>query len=221
MNHPQTDAQIAKFSRRVNELRQALVLRQPQDLAAQAGAVFEPSGPGRGALYFSLWGAEQGTPVVLSFPMLVACDQRSGQELPQMFQALCLYYFYLADGSPAAGRWVSFADLQDGRFYNQAFQGYTGSELARFFGADQGRFEAAARRLGGVPAGLGDSSFVFRALPRLDLAVVYWQGDEDFPASCQVLFDAAANHYLPSDGCAILGSMLTRRLLETRRTSPG
>jgi hypothetical protein len=41
---------------------------------------------------------------------------------------------------------------------------------------------------------------------------VYWQGDEDFDASCQVLFDASARHYLPTDAYAILGSTLTRML---------
>jgi hypothetical protein len=45
------------------------------------------------------------------------------------------------------------------------------------------------------------------------LAVVYHLGDENFPASCQILFDASACHYLPTDVCAILGSMLTRKLL--------
>jgi hypothetical protein len=43
--------------------------------------------------------------------------------------------------------------------------------------------------------------------------VTYWLGDEDFPSSCKILFDASASHYLPIDGSAILGSMLVRKLL--------
>ena len=45
--------------------------------------------------------------------------------------------------------------------------------------------------------------------------VTYWLGDEDFPSSCKILFDESASHYLPIDGCAILGSMLVRRLLHS------
>jgi hypothetical protein len=47
--------------------------------------------------------------------------------------------------------------------------------------------------------------------------VAYWLGDEDFPSTCQILFDAAAGHYLPSDAYAILGSTLTRRLIKVAK----
>jgi hypothetical protein len=42
--------------------------------------------------------------------------------------------------------------------------------------------------------------------------VVTWEGDEDFPSTYQILFDAAVSHHLPTDACAILGSILTHRL---------
>jgi len=59
----------------------------------------------------------------------------------------------------------------------------------------------------------GSASFIYNALPRIPMMVTYWLGDEDFPSSCKILFDASAPHYLPTDACAILGSMLTRKLL--------
>jgi hypothetical protein len=43
--------------------------------------------------------------------------------------------------------------------------------------------------------------------------LTYWLGDEDFPSSCKVLFDESASHYLPIDACAILGGMLTRKII--------
>ncbi len=131
-------------------------------------------------------------------------------------QAFLLYYLSTADGAPLTGKWISFSELQDGRFYIQAFQGYTGQELARAFEDDRFAFEQAAQALGGVPHPLGDAAYIFQALPNAPLLAVYWQGDEDFPASCQILFDAAANHYLPTDAYAILGSFLTRMLIRNK-----
>jgi hypothetical protein len=32
------------------------------------------------------------------------------------------------------------------------------------------------------------------------------------------LFDASASHYLPTDACAIAGSMLTRQLIKSAKT---
>ncbi|MDL1911699.1 DUF3786 domain-containing protein, partial [Chloroflexi bacterium CFX6] len=53
----------------------------------------------------------------------------------------------------------------------------------------------------------------FQPLPRVPLMTTYWLGDEDFPSSCKILFDESATHYLPIDACAILGSMLTRKII--------
>ncbi len=139
-------------------------------------------------------------------------------ELPVFTQAMLLYYFHTADGTPLAGRWISFADLPDGRFYNQAFQGYTGGELQRHFKNDTEALGQAALRSSGslLPGAPGNLAFRFQALPRLPLILVIWEGDEDFPASYQFLFDAATAHYLPTDACAILGSTLTGRLKKRR-----
>jgi hypothetical protein len=133
-------------------------------------------------------------------------------------QAQLAYYFTLSDGTPQTGRWISFSELPDGTFYTQAFQGYTGNELLKVFGNDENRFANAAVQAGGRPAGMaqsiGDQAFIFRVLPHVSLMVVNWLGDEDFPASYRILFDAAASHHLTTDACAILGSTLTRRLVK-------
>lgn len=170
-----------------------------------------------GVLRLPLWGVD----VAVTIPDFVVCDPQTGQELPVAGQALLLYYFHTCDGAPETGRWVSFAELPDGRFYNRAFQGYTGHELAKAFQSEAAAFVRAAESLGGQRQALGDAAFSFRALPRVTLLVVFWQGDEEFPASFQILFDAAVSHHLPTDVCAILGSMLTRKLIKSLTPTQG
>ena len=193
---------------RVDELRSLLRLADPVILARRVAGRYEEFGPGEGRLNLSLWGRE----VSLSFPELVAYDEFGG-ELNSAFQALLIYHVFTSDGSPTAGRFIAFSELPDGKFYAQAFQGYTGDELRRHFGDDGMRFERAARKQGGQSYPLGDAAFAFQFLPMLALLVVFWAGDDDLPASYQVLFDAAAAHHLPTDACAIAGSMLTRQLI--------
>lgn len=139
------------------------------------------------------------------------------QSLDVLSTALLLYYFDRSDGAPLAGRWVAFGDLPDGRFYVQAFEGYTGSVLAGVFGDDLDGFCRAAQSLGGEAVGLGEAAFAYRVLPNLSVLAVCWLGDEDFPTRYQVLFDAAAANHMTTDGCAIVGSSLTRRLVKTYR----
>ena len=186
-----------------------------QLMAWKTGSEATQLADGRSAFSFQLW----NEPVHLVHPGWIAYSQVTDQELPVVNQALILYYFITADGTKPENQWVSFGDLPSGRFYNQAFQGYTGAELARHFQNDFLRFESAARQSNGQQpapdASLpGDRAFTFQTLPRLAVLVVYWQGDEDFPASAQVLFQNTVPHYLPTDVCAFVGSALTRRLIK-------
>jgi len=204
------------------ELRAQLEGTEPPVLAALTGSEYgKPTLGGRphGSQEFRLhlW----GKPVSMTYPGFIALDPATRQELRPDQQTLLLYYFTTADGAPETGQWISFADLPGGRFYNQAFQGYTGHELVKAFGPDRVAFERTATSLDGRPYPLGDAAFVFRALPRVALLVIFWQGDSgedtiDFPPSYQILFDTYASHYLPTDAFAILGSTLTRRLIACR-----
>ena len=152
---------------------------------------------------------------MVTFPNLIAFDSISMNELNSALQALVIYYLHTTDGTPISERFIAFSELPDGKFYAQAFQGYTGDELLRHFGNDRQRFETAAQNVGGKHFPLGDASFTFQLLPRVALLVVFWRGDDDFPSSYQVLFDASISHHLPTDVCAVAGSMLTRRLIES------
>lgn len=194
---------------RVDELRESIKQVPAGLLAERTGASYQASDSGRGEFRLSLF----DSPTVVTYPGLVGVNT-TDEELPLPLQAVLAYYFHTSDGALLTGQWVSFADLPDGRMYNSAFQGYSGDELVKAFSLDVEAFQAACERGGGVAAPFGDAAYIFYALPRLPLLVNYWRGDEDFPSSCKILFDKAVSHYLPTDVCAILGSMLTRKLLK-------
>ncbi|MFC1878729.1 DUF3786 domain-containing protein [Chloroflexota bacterium] len=201
---------LDRFAWRIDELRQEVSRRDPFTLRDNTDTVYEDRGDNQGVFKFPFWESN----VLLTYPDLIAYNDPTGEELPLFHQAMLLYYFRSADGCPVSEQWISFSELPDGRFYNQAFQGYTGLELARSFRDDHTMFERAAKSLNGTPHSIGDLSFSFMALPRVSLLVVFWQGDEDFSSSYKLLFDSSAPHYLPTDGYAILGSTLTRQLIQ-------
>jgi hypothetical protein len=216
------DPEATHISRRIEELRAVVRQRHPGLLAEHTASLFTADGPGRGVFRLELW----GRPVAVSFPDLIAREEGSQQALPVSNQALLMYYFHTADGTPLARRWVSFSELPEGRFYDQAYQGYTGGELRRAFADELAAFQAAAGQAGGetLPPGAsgieGAYACRFWALPRLPLLAVAWPGDEDFPSAYQILFDAAATHYLPTDVCALLGGTLARRLAAQKSSQP-
>lgn len=207
-----SDQVDAQFAARLDELRLTLRFQDPDLIAERSGVPYLMLGPGRGELHIPFW----EDVCILSFPDLIGYNNHDDL-LPDFQQALLLYYLNTADGAPITNKWVSFADLPDGRMYNAAFQGYSGDEIVKAFGFDLEAFKSACLKAGGKPVELGSASFTFQALPRVPLMLTYWLGDEDFPSSCKILFDESACHYLPIDACAILGSMLVRKLVMSRK----
>jgi hypothetical protein len=197
---------------RVDELRAALNGVPPTALAEKVGAVYTEIGPGRGELRLSLF----DSPLVITYPNLTTVSV-NGDIQPEPIQALLLYHLVTSDGAPLVGKWVSFADLPDGRMYAQAMQGYTGDLLVKAFDPDLDYFKQACLAAGGLAEQVGDASFLFQALPHVPLLVTYWLGDEDFPSSCKVLFDASARNHLPIDACAMLASKLCSRILKQQQ----
>ena len=193
------------MTRRVEALRSALRERNLGHLAALSGARLE-----RGALELPYWGRR----VRIGWPDLAGTSLEDGSSCGTFDLAMLLYYLATADGSPLADRWIGFRELPDGAFYNQAFQGYSGNPLAKRFGEQPQDLAAAAGHLSGERlSALAPEAYSFQPLPRIRLAVALWPGDEDFPARASVLFDAASSHYMTTDGLALLGSGLARRLL--------
>lgn len=201
--------------KRVEQLRAGVRRRSPQQVAQLIGARFIAGANGEDTLLLRYWGVE----VVIATPQLEARDAASGRPLDALAQAMLAYYLHESDGASLAHRWIAFSQLPDGIFYAASYQGYTGQTLLRHFGRESDRFVLAARAAGGEPAEFADVSFAFRALPRVELLAACWLGDEDFPPSYRILFDAHAFHHIPSEGCAILGSLLTKMIL--RHDSPG
>jgi hypothetical protein len=199
---------------RIEDLRAEIRGADPSILASRTGTDYTHKKDATGVFCLQFWDRS----VQLSYPELHATDTQTGEALSAGMLALVLYYFKLSDSTPTSGRWISFSELPDGRFYNAAFQGYSGKLIAQQFQNDIRAFILAAKSSGGQAlaetSGIGDAALAFKILPYVDLAVVYWLGDEDFPASCQVLFDASAPHHLSTDGCAILGSILTQRIIK-------
>lgn len=195
---------------RADELRTSLRLLDPELVAAKSGVSYLPVDAARGELHIPFWGEN----ILVTWPNLTGYA-KPDDELPAFTQTLLMYYLLTADGIPLSGNWVSFADLPGGRMYAQAYQGYSGDEIVKAFDPDMDKFKQACRAAGGIQHKSGDASFTFTALPRLPLLVNYWLGDEDFPSSCKILFDSSATHYLPIDGCALIGSMLTKKILSS------
>jgi hypothetical protein len=197
---------------RIDEIRESLQNRDPQTLANRTGSIYTPKNQDSGEFKLAYWSRE----VTLQFPDFHGVYSDTGVPLNPFDRTMLAYYFDLCDGQPMLGEWISFNQIPGGMFYAQAFQGYSGDLLAKAFGNQVEAFQTANERLGGRREFFGNLAYSYQVLPRVPIMVVCWLGDEDFPSSYRLLFDANAHHHLVTDAYAILGSQLTRNLIRNK-----
>jgi hypothetical protein len=109
---------------------------------------------------------------------------------------------------------IKFADLDGGHAYEAAFVNKAVKLLAETFGDEPEKLVACAERLGGRTLPFGDCSVEVPAFPRIPLTIILWRRSE-FPAEANILYDKTANNYLPTEDLAVLGELMTARLIQT------
>lgn len=194
--------------RQLDVLRAEISTIQPGRLTVNSGASLQNQ-----RIHLTYWGQA----ITISWPDLRAWNQADGSECSVYDAGMLLYYLHQADGTPMADRWIGYRELPGGSFYSQAFQGYSGDRLASAYGESPEAYTQAAQRFDGVSLpDLPGIAFAFLPLPRIRLASILYPGDDEFPARASVLYDAAAGHYMTTDGLALLGAGLVGRLIRGR-----
>jgi len=200
------------MSRQLEVLRSEVRTKHPGRLAVNCGGTLVDQ-----KIRLSYW----GVPVEISCADLIARQLADGRECSIFDTGVLLYYLREADGTPMAEHWIGYRELPGGNFYSQAFQGYSGDRLAREYGNEPENYIIAARALEGIClTGLPGVAYAFLPLPRIRLASILYPGDDEFPARASILFDAAASHYMTTDGLALLGSGLVGRLIKAEKAKP-
>ncbi len=114
---------------------------------------------------------------------------------------------------PRANHWVPYRELPDGLFYSKSFAETVESRLRDHFAADLPGLIEAGTSLGCTLVEQGDAGLMFNTYPRVSLLVTFWQADEEFPASTNILFDASACHYLNVFELKMLASEVVTRMI--------
>lgn len=179
-----------------------LVGHDPGDVAEKAGVDFKD---GAFEIPFLRW------KISLSHPAL-------SFEMPDFLNTftvklLTLLYLSRADGVPMANQWVPYRELPDGLFYSKSFADTVEERFKDRFDGDMASLVEAGTSLGCTTVSQGDAGLVFNTFPRISLLLIYWQADEEFPASASILFDASASHYLNVFELKMLASEVVTRII--------
>jgi len=111
----------------------------------------------------------------------------------------------------------AFKEFPDSMPYAGAFTTHTEQLLVPYVAKIKESVQIITKRIKGEdsPAGTGgDFSFIVYPLPKIALFYIFYEADEDFPASVTCLYSNNANLFLPIDGLADVGEYCSKTILE-------
>lgn len=134
-----------------------------------------------------------------------------GPEPPVPTQILLLRYFTSGRLVPSEGRFLAYRDMPWGEVYFRQFQGRCLIRCAWMFHGKLAHAPAVCTALQGTPLGKCDAGFQFSFLPGLQMQLLLWEGDEEFPPSAQILFSDNFPTAFSAEDMAFVGDILLNR----------
>jgi len=110
----------------------------------------------------------------------------------------------------------AFKEFNDSMPYAGAFTTHTEQLLVPHVGKVKDAIPTITKKLNGEKAPSetgGDFSFMVYPLPKIALCYIFYEADDDFPASVTCLFSNNANQFLPVDGLADVGEYTSRKII--------
>ncbi len=175
--------------------------KEPREAARNAGAEYNPE---TGEITVSYLGDD----FRVSYPGGKVEPVKEGKEISLTEKILLLHYLNTANGAPLQGKLISFKELPDGAIYIEPFTRRAIKPMLSLFAERQDDFVRLARSMRAEIQNLGDTSVTIYPFPRVPITYVIWSGDDEFPASGNILFDASAPCYLPTEDYALVSGLI-------------
>jgi len=133
------------------------------------------------------------------------------------FQTLMSIYhiFYYSRENPRnANIWIPFRDVKRAAPFAEAFQRQTLEPFAKAFDGKAEKLQAAGEKLGFLRLCQSDVGFQAMAFPCMPLQFLFWDGDDEFGAQTNILFDANITDFVHEETVVMIADQGVRRLIE-------
>ena len=121
------------------------------------------------------------------------------EKLHPYFELFLVHYLLRAKEIEPTRQWISEKDIPGGSTFFRGPHTIPTDLIANRFENDLAGFSARCEQLGGTLLDMADIAFIMLITPRIPVAVLYWQGDEEFPPESKILYDATIAGHLAAD----------------------
>ena len=131
---------------------------------------------------------------------------------------LCKYLLLCQETVSLDCELVTYKDFRAAAPYVGGFRNTAEKPIINHFSGKIAALEKCCGELGGNASDIGVSaqlSYVFRALPKIPVYLLFNDQDDEFPADCSILFEKRAGRYLDMECLAMTGMALAQGLIKT------
>jgi len=156
-----------------------------------------------------------GKTLELHSPAFEAVIVETGKAPKTADLLLVLHYLLCDQPVVPEGRWVSFREFPGGTFYWQPFLARSVQPLIKAIGNDRDRLcDRLTRFAGRIEPGPADALTArMSAIGRVEVLLIYRCGDDEFPPSADLLYDACARRIYGAEDAATLAGRVCLGLL--------
>ncbi|NLM83140.1 MAG: DUF3786 domain-containing protein [Clostridiales bacterium] len=113
---------------------------------------------------------------------------------------------YVKPGARLLGDWLPFSDLKDASPFSAAFERMILRPLAATFSGNEEAFCRACEKLGGRRLPGSGAKYEIDAFQCIPVRFLFWDGDEEFPAQANILFDRSATDFIHVESVVTIAS---------------
>jgi len=144
----------------------------------------------------SVWGDEYA---ICPYEFKIDRISKNFQNPHEYLYVFIINYFLKAKEVVLSQEWISEKDIPGGStFFRGPHEIPTHLISSRYRGNIK-KFRKICDQLGGISLNMADAAYVFKITPRIPVAVLYWDGDDEFPPESKILFDASITEHLALD----------------------
>ncbi|NLM52197.1 MAG: DUF3786 domain-containing protein [Firmicutes bacterium] len=130
--------------------------------------------------------------------------KEDGREVTSyLLKTVLLRYLVNGKGTKPTFKFISYKEIKDGQVYYPNFYKRTIQRLAQLYEADPDLFDFPDK-LERIPMPRGDLAFAFEFLPNVYFQFILYRGDDEFPASANILMDANIEDYFNAEDLAVV-----------------
>ncbi len=134
------------------------------------------------------------------------------QPLHDYFRLFMIHYLLTAKELEISNEWISEKDIPGGTTFFRGPHEIPTHLISLRFENNMNAFKKRCEQLHGIAVNMADAAYCFKITPRIPVAVLYWTGDDDFPAESKILYDRTIAEHLAPDIIYALAVGICERL---------